>query len=154
MRKLLPLLVVIFAFVSCKQKYSQSIKSDNLNPWIYPEQVRVSFQPKPEGSETLRTDILVEHNGDFPFENLYIKYHILAQGDTIGNGVKSLQLQDQFGQWIGKQKKKKQYRSTHVLMDGLQPDFETLDVTVTQYSRMDTLPGIRAITIGLAAHHP
>ncbi len=144
----------VLLLTSCEKGYLHSITSENLNPWIYPEEVRVSFQPKLEGSETLRTDILVEHNGDFPFENLYIKYHILAQGDTIGNGVKSLQLQDQFGQWIGKQKKKKQYRSTHVLMDGIQPDFETLDLTVIQYSRMDTLPGIRAITIGLAAHHP
>ena len=134
---------------SCDNETTELVQSGEFNPWIYTEDFKASFQSRGQSSKAYRADIHIDHSSDYSYENLYVKYSIISDRDTIKSGVKSFMLQNEFGQWIGKHRNKSRYRSVHVLAENIEASFIDLEIVISQYSRLDTLIGIEQITIGL-----
>ena len=142
--------ILICSFLcSCDNASDEFVESEELNPWIYTKDFTASFTSKSQEARAYRADLCIDHNDAYPFENLYVKYTIISDRDTIRSGIKSFMLQNEIGQWIGKQERNERYHSMHVLDDSIKESYSNLHVVISQYSRMDTLVGIEQISIGL-----
>ena len=142
--------LLLLTLFSCNIDVVDSYTSTNLNLWKYNNHLTANLNINESVKDIpLNLNITVGHNDDYPFENLYIKYAITSNGDTLSQDVHSVQLQNDLGAWKGEAKGGK-FSYSETLVQGLIPKDSQVNVSVSQYSRMDELPGIEFITLSLA----
>lgn len=145
---------ILCVFISCTTNSANEFKSEPLAPWIYEHPINTQLNVGSELIDTpLDLEIGIAHNDQYLFENLYVKYSIISAGDTLSHDVKSMQLQNDLGVWKGKSKEGKYYLK-ETLQDSVVLKSATAMVTVTQYSRSDTLPGIEHISLAFRKPKP
>ena len=134
-------------FISC-QDQNRTIVFAQLEPWTYIDKLTGSIDID-DPSDFIEVEVTVNYNESFPYENLYIKYLLKAENEPLLEEVKSLQLQNELGQWTGK-KNNSGYSQKFILIDSLSSSSPIIDFEIFQYSRIENLSGINSLSIRIA----
>lgn len=122
-----------------KNDYTQA---DISNPLDYDDQLTLNLAPDEDGTYDLW--IKVGHSEEFGYENVYLKYHVVAGRDTIVSEVQSFALMDGGGLWKGEKTNLGYEISASVQKLDLTSN-KSYEIIFEQYSRDNPLKGINRL---------
>ncbi|NBB89370.1 MAG: hypothetical protein GVX96_06275 [Bacteroidetes bacterium] len=147
--KRIPILVLAVLFImvlGCDATVYSDRKEIRNEIWTYAEPKSFEFLA-PDTQSLYDIYLSVDHSQDFEYQNLYMELQtIYPNSDTVTQPF-SIDLSDRFGNWIGDCGSNSCRR-----MALLQPKtrFEypgTYQLVINQFSRTDSLPGLKALTV-------
>lgn len=153
---MLPLLLraclffLLTGLCSCSSEYLyQSQQPIPAEQWMYQDSVRFQFQV-PDTITRYDFYLDMEYDAAYPFQNLYLRLSTDYPNGRRLSKVRSFDLFDAHGEVLGKSTSG-HYRLRTPLQENAYFNAEgQYTVTVAQYTRLDSLPGIRAIGLAVA----
>jgi len=141
--------IICICFLLSCQNQNNTIVFDHLEPWTYSDKLKGSIRlVNPSGM--VKAELTVNYDDAYPYENLYIKFLLKAENETLLDEVKSLQLQNELGQWKGR-KYRQGYSQKFILKDSFPSFSSVLNFEIIQYSRNEILSGINSISLQLVS---
>lgn len=117
------------------------------DPWTYDDPIKLAVK---EIKSADKLGIAVIHDETFGYQNLYIRFRLLAGADTMMIEDVSIPLSNGKGQWLGTPSGTS-YRYSHLLTKiefALDSIPSSSIMTIHQHSREEALSGITEIAIG------
>ncbi|MEE9373158.1 MAG: hypothetical protein V3V00_08905 [Saprospiraceae bacterium] len=137
---------LLLFLASCGNPTIGSEGFDMNGSWDFTSPVRAKFSDIQNTDSYMAAAIKLTYSDDFPFENIYLKAVITCKSDTLLNNIKSYDLQNDLGQWIGNNDGRN-YTIKLNLMDSIDANTTDIHVKLEQYSREDKLTGIQTVKI-------
>ncbi|MCS7074490.1 MAG: gliding motility lipoprotein GldH [Bacteroidia bacterium] len=108
--------------------------------WIFADSMQFNYQHHEESTHELKVNF--EVTNAYPYRNLHLKFRIQEPNGKQTTVVPDFVLQDSVGNWLtGGQE---EHAFEFVLNPQAKFQSGHYQITVVQYMRMDTLPGIRS----------
>ena len=116
--------------------------------WIYEDDLDLEFQIQ-DTTEIYDLTLTVDHSTDYPWKNLYVQIrNIFPGGDTMTRPL-SLELADKRGQWQGECSTTACTAMIDLQKSVYFPKEGDYKVTISQYMRQDSIPGINSLKLAL-----
>lgn len=131
----------------CKQQEVFYSKSYEAGSWQSDAYFQFDHIPVVDDAELV---IVVAHDEEYGYENLYVNTLVILEGDTIKNEVFSIDLMTDEGVWSGKHLGGS-YEIEYTLKDSTLSLTAPFEVHIAQHSREEVLPGIKSIAVVLRA---
>ena len=109
--------------------------------WTYADSIPFSFEVK-DTSKAYDLLLRLDHSPDFPYSNFYVQIHTRYPDGKSLKQVLSLELAAKSGLWFGRCNRKRCSLSLPLQEQVHFNQTGTYHITLEQYSRKDTLPGI------------
>lgn len=136
--------LLVFNSCSNKEIFTAEMKIDN-GKWAYSEPLKGTFEIK-DTSQSYDIQLNINHKDDYPFQNIYLRITDDFTGTTVTDTV-NINLADEYGVWSGKGISKS--RELHSI---LRKSFKfksqkKYNFSIEQFSRQDSLNGMRSIEL-------
>lgn len=89
----------------------------------------------------------VEHNGDYGFQNLYVRFHTTYPSGETKTQTVSLELADKRGLWNGKCRGNTCTVEIPLQVNATFKEKGTYRIAIEQYMRKNPLPGIKGMVL-------
>lgn len=142
--------MIIFALLACTPKYTASKSFDIEGGLLDTDTLVFELPPGIQGLASV--DLLLSHNRDYNYENIYFKVRVKEGDSTVIENVLSIQLMDQFGVWMGKCGQTT-CRTTSEILNNIVLG-QDAQISILQYSREARLEGLKSLEIGLRSLTP
>ena len=144
----LVLLFLVF-LTSCGQNYVvEETKEITSSGWTYADSLSYTFTIE-DTLQIYDLHLLIEHTTDFPFQNLYVRLKTRFPDGQRTNELVSLELAGAGGNWLGECNNERCILDIPIQQGAYFNEPGQYELTIAQYTRRDTLPGVRAITFAL-----
>lgn len=116
--------------------------------WAYADSLRYAFRID-DSTQVYDLHLLVDHTEALPFQNVYVRLTTVFPGGERRTEVVSLQLAENTGTWLGDCRGEACTLDIPIQQGAYFSQVGPYELTLTQYTRRDTLPGVRALTFAL-----
>jgi len=128
-----------------KQEIADSYTKVELKSALaHDEQLTLRFSAPEDGKFNLQ--MKVGHDDDYRYENVYLKYTLISDRDTLAQDVKSFALMDNGGLWKG-DKTSAGFQVEETLQSLNLSSKKDYELKVEQYSRDNPLDGVNMIAV-------
>ncbi len=151
MSRILPILLVLFSLLiaACGPDYIQeerrALPGGMAAGWAHADSI-VWEIPIEDTSIVYDLSLRVEHSAEFPFENLYVNIGTFFPDDGYTSQPLSIPLADTYGGWLGDCSRGWCTREIPIQQRAFFDRTGLYKISVAQFMRQDTMPGVRALT--------
>ncbi len=144
---MMKIVMLCLVFIACnKTNFDAYSEVEIKSPLRFDEQLSLRVSPKEDGDYALW--MIIGHGDDYKYENLYLKYHLVSEGDTLLQDVKYFALTDGGGRWNGKDASQGfQIEDSLASLSLLTSN--SYKLIVEQYSRDNPIEGLNLVGVGL-----
>lgn len=145
--KLNKIIIIFFGllvFNSCSNEeiFTAEIKFDD-GKWAYSEPFKGTFEIK-DTSQSYDIQLNIRHKDDYQFQNIYLRITDNFTGTTETDTV-NINLADEYGVWSGKGISKSRELHSILRKSFMFDSQKKFNFSIEQFSRQDSLNGIRSI---------
>lgn len=101
----------------------------------------------PDTSQAFKLDVLLKHDREYAFQNLYIKTNTTYPSGKVVSSVTSLELSDKVGNWSGDCTGQTCSIELPLQRHFTFPEPGVYTWTIEPYMRIDTIDGIQSLTV-------
>lgn len=140
--------LLLFAWGCDSAIYSERMEIEK-GVWAY-EDVKIFEFESPDTTSLYDIQLTVEHAQSFDYQNFYMQlYTIFPNKDTVHQPF-SIDVSNKFGQWIGDCSSDYCTRTSILQPQARFEHVGTYQLVFEQYSRQDSLEGIRALQVDIS----
>ena len=114
--------------------------------WIHGDQKTMVMEAK-DTTTVYALDVILSHEETYPYQNLYVRTVTTYPSGKEVTSVVSLELLDEAGQWSGDLGEKCCKAELPLQKRFTFPETGTFTWKIEPYMRVDTVPGIRSLTV-------
>ena len=142
-------LFILIPFFSCEDNvvFEKKIKLSS-GKWYYQDTLEYKWEIK-DTSREYKLLMLVEHDTEYPYQNIYFKIHTHFPRDSTKEQVLSVDLADHTGKWYGKcngSRCKVEFTLQEKVLFAQSGNYQ---IQMEQYMRTDSVAHIRSIALRL-----
>ncbi|MDQ3016453.1 MAG: gliding motility lipoprotein GldH [Bacteroidota bacterium] len=147
MKYLLLLLPFLLTLPSCKRDVLVEEKySFENNQWLTGD-AKVLKINAPDTSQVFQLDVDLQHEATYAFQNLYVRVKTIYPSGKEVKSVTSLQLSNENGSWAGDCSGKNCSIELPLQHHFTFPEIGEYTWTIEPYMRIDTVQGIKSLTV-------
>lgn len=136
------------AFISCHSAYFEKSYGFSSQNWGYDDAKSFSFEID-DSTQVFDMILKLEHTDEFPYQNLYLKTATQFPSDTLVEQLLSLEISDEAGNWFGTCSGANCSISIPIQTNVHFSESGIYNLSLEQYTRTDSLNGIKRISLSL-----
>lgn len=146
-------LLTLLYLAACQPAPLELAHQPQAQRWAYADSLSAPFTIA-DSTRPHRISLRLSLTDDYPFRNLYIRLRLVPPpGARAQSATPELVLQDAFGNWNVERSWRGRYELTTVLNDSARfRPAGAWRLSVVQFTRLDTLPGVAAVSLSIAPH--
>jgi gliding motility-associated lipoprotein GldH len=150
MNRLVSLLTLFsFLLIACGPNIIYESKKDISNStWLYKDSIKFAFEIK-DTNKVYNIWLDIDHNSDYPFQNLYTKIYTHFPQKEVLNQQLSIELADFTGKWNGTGTGKNIKYNLLLQENAVFEAKGAYTIVLEQYTRQDSLKGINELGLRL-----
>ncbi|GAB4247308.1 MAG: gliding motility lipoprotein GldH [Saprospiraceae bacterium] len=125
--------------------FQQSFEVPNAE-WTYEDPIRFEFEI-PDTSARYNLNLALEHSTDYPYQNLYVKFHTQFPSGKTVEQVVSLELTDKAILWQGECSGKWCTINIPLQTGAIFPEPGKHSITLEQYTRDNPIKGVKSFSL-------
>jgi gliding motility-associated lipoprotein GldH len=144
LNKIIIIFLGLLVINSCSNEkiFTAEMKFDD-GKWAYSEPLKGTFEIK-DTLQSYDIELNINHKDDYPFQNIYLRITDDFTGTTVTDTV-NINLADEYGVWSGKGISKNRELNSILRKSFKFKSQEKYNFSIDQFSRPDSLNGIRSI---------
>ena len=142
--------LLFISLLSCSESYiyEQSYEPEE-EVWRYEQAIEFDFEIV-DTSAYYTFFLDIDHSVDYPFQNLYTRIKTSYPNGAEKEDVLSLELSDQLGLWQGNCRKEYCKVRIPLQTEAIIKEAGNYSLRFEQFTRRDTLPGLKKLTLRVA----